>query len=280
MGFDFITSILPKEFFIYYAFMLTSSALCGIFTALAINFDAKRNFVKNRNLWAILGFFFGWIVLVVYLICRKKLISKAEKYSCAVCYTDARDNTGVCPNCNNQNFIEKTNPKANKLKTLSIVFLVLAIIVPIVMFGSDTALNISGNFAQSIADMGNNYVDTFSHKAFSPVNAPDMEYYYDKNASAYIDNLEVIYFTENGEEYVYEYRDDGEGLINSSTGEFHSSEECFVDEKGFLIFDDTLYSDMNEYSYYAEKDGETYYWAATVSWDNCGNLVDYYGNFV
>lgn len=255
-----LSSILTSELITYLAVTFAFAIALSICIAAAINIDAKAYNIKHKNLWVSFGFFFSYLAVIIYLIRRKKLIEKAQSSLNTEYYT-----------------AEPVQSSSRKIKPVCIILIVLSI----VLYVSETVvLNVfdlqeKAFDSISAAEINNS---AFEHIADTPANTDAFEYFYDRNKKPYIDTLEVPYYTENGDEYIYDYRGGSEGLMNNSTGEFHKSEECFVDPDGYLIFDEELYSSLDAYYFYAEKDNKNYYQAAFVSWDSNGNMLDKHGN--
>lgn len=242
-----------STFAIHYVVLLVLSLINSVCISAAINIDINNNNIKNKSTWVILALLFNYVTGIIYLIYRQKSIKKAKM---------------LCDNCN-----ESPTQKAGTKKS-NIICIILILIAIIASFSASSIAKKLSNI-----DSDTNYSDysddTFEHFSYAPKNTDAFEYFYDMNATAYIDNYEVVYFTKNGEEYIYEFRKNGEGLTNEETGEFHYSNECFVDENGYLCFDEMLYNEnINKYNFVVQKDGKAYYWAPFVSWDPYGNLVD------
>lgn len=253
--FDFINGLSVYAFVAIYFLIALVISIC---VSVAINLDAKANNIKHRNLWVSFGFFCSLFAGIIYIVSRKSLIKKSLNSS--------QNNT------ENQTLATKKNKPV--IIALIVVAIVFAVFGNIMQAGYDLESKLDKLYDTT-------YSDTFLHKSYSPNNTDEFEYFYDMKKNPYIDNYEVIYYDEKGGEYLFEYRADGEGLINIKTSEFHKAEECFVDENGYLIFDDSLYNDeLFEYNISVEKDGKTYYWAAYVSWDNMGNMVDSHGMYL
>lgn len=227
-------------------------ALCFVYIVVnmaAISILTKADNAPNRAVWEICTLLFGWKAIIVYLIIRKKYVK----------------NSG-----------EKTDETAKKTKSkrnIAAILLAASIICFAVICGlifkygaPISAQNIATEYSQATDE-------AFEHRKFSVPNSNEIMYYFDRNKKAYVDALEVPYYAADGTEYIYGYDSKKkDGLINNSTGEFHPSNECFVDKNGYLIIDSSLYSSVDEYECSAEKDGEKYYLAAYVSWDADGEM--------
>lgn len=108
---------------------------------------------------------------------------------------------------------------------------------------------------------------------------------YDRAGNAYTyDN--VPYFDKNGDKYAYSF--DSETLkgtyTNLTTSETYDNEYCFVDENGYFVYDsegEFVKQTDSPYSYqYKDKDGNIYYWASGVSWDENTNMHDAYDKII
>lgn len=278
-GVNVFTTIFTSDFYIFLIVSAALSLAISICVAAAINIDAKANNIQHKNRWVSCGFFFTFFAGFIYLISRKKLIAKAPHY-CTNCNSKVPNGATVCPKCNSTSLIQLNN-HTNKTKTICVVLIIAAILLYIPSRIVNEKFDLEKQILENgITFLSNDYENTFEHLPYNPKNTNEFEYYYDINKKPYVDTFEVPYYTENGDEYIYEYRISGEGLMKNGTGEFHKSEECFVDINGYLIFDDSLYSKIDDYDYSVETDNGTYYLAAYVSWNSFGNLVDKYGSII
>lgn len=282
MGNELFKFIKESGFIEFALYNLSLSLVIAICVAIAIKIDTKAHNIKNGNIWTCLGFFFGFVAGFIYLISRKKLIEKAPS-KCSSCGASTPTGSTTCVKCNSTE-LTKVNNFTKKKKIICIVLIIIAVATSVSSRAINTYFHIDDklidNMISSIDNLNfeNIDLDSFNHKAYHPNNTDEFDYYYDMKKNPYIDNFEVVYYTEDGTEYIYEYRSDGDGLISIENNEFHNAKECFVNKEGYLIFDDSLYDSVDEYNHSAEKDGETYYLAGYVSWDKNGNLVDNLGN--
>lgn len=275
--FEFIKESGFIQFVLYNISFAVVIAIC---VAVAIKIDSKAHNIKNGNLWTCFGFFFAFVAGFIYLISRKKLIEKAQ-LRCSSCGKDNPSGATSCVKCNSTDLV-KVDTFTKKKKIICIILIVLAVATSVTSRALNTYFNIDENLINkmisSIDNLDNIDLYSFNHVAYHPKNTDDFDYYYDMKKVPYIDNFEVIYYTEDGDEYIYEYRTDGDGLASIDSDEFHNAKECYVNKNGYLIFDESLYDSVDDYNHSAEKDGETYYLAGYVSWDSHGNLVDNLGN--
>lgn len=129
----------------------------SLFTALAINEDAEARGIKNRTLFAVLGFFFPLVVAIVYLIVRNNL-KRIQPKICNHCGLTIESSFTVCPQCGSPEFTyylipdaEKHNKRAKSFSIVALVFYIIILIISIV--AQFTGLFYTSNFARD----NNNY---------------------------------------------------------------------------------------------------------------------------
>lgn len=103
-------------------------------------------------------------------------------------------------------------------------------------------------------------------------------YKYDMLKNAYTYNYVPYYDTENNK-YAYHFDSDlMKGFYtNLSDGTEYENEYSFVDENGYFVYDAehnfVQREDGNGKNVYFDNNGEKYYWASSVYWDEHGNLL-------
>lgn len=108
---------------------------------------------------------------------------------------------------------------------------------------------------------------------------------YDINGNAYTSETSVAYYSKDGERFIYYQDEDDEGkLIEQyfigSKGSKCIANQAFVDSDGYFVCgDDNFVKDYDtkksSLDPYRDKDGNKYYKACEVSWDENGNLLDF-----
>lgn len=105
---------------------------------------------------------------------------------------------------------------------------------------------------------------------------------YDRLGNAYIYDY-VPYYDKDGNKYVYFFDSNtSKGTYtNIKTGESFDNEYSFVDENGYFVYDakHSFKKDENitNAKAYRNSNGDLYYWASSVFWDENGNILDSYG---
>lgn len=107
--------------------------------------------------------------------------------------------------------------------------------------------------------------------------------YYDAVGNAYT-YRNVPYIDEQGCKYYYSFNDLKGTYTNVITGDAYENEYCFVDENGYFVYDSAhtfVKQEESEYSYqYQDDEGNIYYWASGVTWDENGNMHDAYDKVI
>lgn len=109
--------------------------------------------------------------------------------------------------------------------------------------------------------------------------------YYDINGCPYTDILRVPYYKENGEKFIVTsaLKQIGENetekiyyLVNAK-GDKYSSDNCFVNNKGYLVFNNngSIHKDNSDDFTYKDSKGNTYIKAFESSWDNNQQVYKY-----
>ena len=108
---------------------------------------------------------------------------------------------------------------------------------------------------------------------------------YDRLGKAYTYDY-VPYYDADGNKYFYSF--DSDSLKGSYTnvvnGEVYENEYSFVDENGYLVCDKSHsfveQKDIENVKAYKDLNGEIYYWASGISWNEKGQLLDSYGGII
>lgn len=110
-------------------------------------------------------------------------------------------------------------------------------------------------------------------------------FHYDALGNAYT-YKNIPYFDADGNKYCYSFDSDTMkgSYTNLATDESYDNDYCFVDEKGYLVYDDkqefVKQEDAEYSSQYKDSNGKIYYWASSVTWDENGNMHDSYDNVI
>ena len=142
--------------------MLLLSLLVGLFICLAINEDGKALGVKDRKIYAVLGFFFPAITAIVYLIIRKKT-EKIQPKMCNNCGLTVPPSINCCPQCGCMDFTDYLIVDNNKHKKRAKCFAVIGVVLYVIMFSFGTLsqfenlFNISNFDGDKIYNYDNDY---------------------------------------------------------------------------------------------------------------------------
>lgn len=117
---------------------------------------------------------------------------------------------------------------------------------------------------------------TESGDVLAPTYESDLMYY-DRYGNAYDDLSKLKFYDKNKNEYTYVEMLENPYFIDSN-GNKLDGDKSFVDRNGYFIYDEkgeiTLGSEFLEGK---DKNGVSYYPAATVRWTNDGSLVTAFG---
>lgn len=129
----------------------------SLFTALAINEDAEARGIKNRILFAVLGFFFPLVVAIVYLIVRNNL-SKIQPKMCNRCRLTVDTSVNVCPQCGSSEFTDYLIPNNEKYRKKAKSYAITALVLYVIVLIIGLVMQFSGLFYTSnFARDKNNY---------------------------------------------------------------------------------------------------------------------------
>lgn len=104
-------------------------------------------------------------------------------------------------------------------------------------------------------------------------------FYYDREGNAYTYDY-VPYYDREGNKYSYSFNSNTlKGTYtNVATGEGFDNEHSFVDADGYFVYDDNnefVRQEDGEYHFqYIGGDGQIYYWASDMHWDENAYLCD------
>lgn len=138
-------------------FMVFLGFLISLFTALAINYDAKARGIKNRTLFAVLGFFFPVVVAIVYLIVRKNS-RKIQPKLCNHCGLTVDTSVNMCPQCGSFEFTDYLIQDNEKYRKRAKVYAITALIMCLINLTFSVVIQLSGFFyTANFARDKNNY---------------------------------------------------------------------------------------------------------------------------
>lgn len=258
----------------YGLLLIALLALTAFTTAtlmLYVHYDCKIRNIKEERSYLLLVLFTGIVGLIIYRLSRKN--AKKLYIACSDCGKAVLSGTTHCDSCGSLTFTEYVPENNEKAKSRARLFLVLFVVSFIVINGVRLYLNFS-EYSNKIYYCG--AADLMS--AFTP----NDYHYYDKNGNAYYFTQEVLYYTQDGDEYkrVYDKKSDYGDEYFKCIGrdERYKAEDSFIDENGYICFSlNNSYTGKIKYdeksnAYYDEA-GNTYYSAPKVSWDKKGNMI-------
>jgi hypothetical protein len=92
----------------------------------------------------------------------------------------------------------------------------------------------------------------------------------------------VPYYDKDGNKYIYSFSSETlKGVYTDvHTGETFENEYCFVDDNGYFVYDSECsfakLENSQIYNNYVDDNGNNYFWASSVYWNENGNLFDSY----
>lgn len=98
-----------------------------IFIALGVYFDADSKGLKNKSLFGVMTFFFGIIMLIIYL-CIRNSAERVQPKVCNRCHNIVHPAVKFCPKCNTAFFTYYQIPDARNKKLKSNTFFILAVV--------------------------------------------------------------------------------------------------------------------------------------------------------
>lgn len=87
----------------------------------------------------------------------------------------------------------------------------------------------------------------------------------------------VPYYDKDNNKYVYSFSSENQQgyYTNLKTKQKYDNELCFVDAEGYFVYDKALsFKKINNEYLYEDENGNSYYWASSVSWDEDGNMLN------
>lgn len=98
-----------------------------IFIALGVYFDADSKGLKNKSLFGVMTFFFGIIMLIIYL-CIRNSAERVQPKVCNRCHNIVHPAVKFCPKCNTAFFTYYQIPDLKNKKLKSNSFFILAVV--------------------------------------------------------------------------------------------------------------------------------------------------------
>ena len=273
------------------------NVLTLVFLVLYMHYTAKY---KNHELsvaWYILAFFFPLPVAIAFAVKSKKFRHENTKV-CSQCGDKYPETFSMCSRCL-IDLPELDDPGRMKKKKLGKTFCALfwvamvALIVAVV-----TLMGIVAKQTMDLMQFDNN----FSYRIPIETEAGE-KLYFDREGNVYTDPWEVVIYDKDGKAYTYEIKeveDEEYGLYEDTfyvdeEGNNYESYCCYVDEDGYFYFDEDEeifydeanyeeyfgdsedYIDEETYRYYYDRyiddDGNIFYWAEEVSWNEKGEII-------
>lgn len=280
------------------------NVLTLVFLVLYMNYTAKY---KNHELsvaWYILAFFFPLPTAIAFAVKSKKFRHENTKV-CSQCGDKYPETFSMCSRCLIE-LPELDDPQRMKKKKLGKIFCVLFWIVTVatvVTFG----FLCSTVFEQTMDML--EYEDALNPSyRIGIIDENGATVYYDSEGNTYTDPNEVVIYGKDGEAYTPTVTEDVfDGIFSGeskyeyisgytdSKGNGYDSYLCYVDEDGYFYFDEDEeifydeanyeeyfgdsedYIDEETYRYYYDRyiddDGNIFYWAEEVSWNEKGEII-------
>ena len=275
------------------------NVLAIVSVILYMHYTAKY---KNHDLsvaWYILGVFLPLPVAIAFAIKSKKFRHENTKV-CSQCGDKYPETFTMCSRCL-IDLPELNDPKRIKKKKLGRLF---GVIFALVTVASVATL---GYLIATVYDLSMDWIGTLetSHRiGITDENGETV--YYDKMGNTYTDPYAVVLYGKNGEVYNYttvgEAGEDDDAFYFESQvyvdqdGNEYDPYNCYVGEDGYffydenyeIIWDDSEYDydaeedvedwfEDNNYRYYQDRytddDGNFYYYAEEVSWNEKGEII-------
>lgn len=266
--------------FILYIAQFLCIFIYKLLLTLAVGKDCKAKQNRNRVLWMIGTFILSTITAIIYAFTdyRKKPETKQVKICCNCSFENDLNNS-VCNVCGANQFRPAENANEN-IKTPKNAGKALCIIAVIFFIASFVFAGInSGTVIKHT--IGNEALLQIHHY---PYGMDDEKIYFDKKGNTYADEWDVLYYDENENTYLYTIENSYAYFKNTKTGEKYPSYNCYVTTYGFLYYDseEKIHSKINmfaddfdsQYASYTDDEGNRYYPADSVSWDDEGILID------
>ena len=266
---------------------------------LYMNYTAKY---KNQDLsvaWYILGVFFPLPVAIAFAIKSKKFRHENTKV-CSQCGDKYPETFSMCSRCLIE-LPELDAPERMKKKKLGKIFGVIFALVTV------ASVVVLGLILTTVYDLTMGMADAFDSSYRIGITDENGEtVYYDREGNAYTDPDAVVLYGRNGEVYTYTTVDDASGendafyfeiqVYVDQDGNEYDPYNSYVDENGYffydenfeIVWDDSDYDyeeeddsedwfDYENYRYYQDRyyddDGNIYYYADEVSWNEKGEII-------
>ena len=266
---------------------------------LYMNYTAKY---KNQDLsvaWYILGVFFPLPVAVAFAIKSKKFRHENTKV-CSQCGDKYPETFSMCSRCLIE-LPELDAPERMKKKKLGKIFGVIFALVTV------ASVVVLGLLLSTVYDLTMGMADAFDSNYRIGITDENGEtVYYDREGNTYTDPYAVVLYGKNGEIYTYTTVDDASSgndafyfetqVYVDQDGNEYDPYNSYVDENGYffydenfeIVWDDSDYDyeeeddsedwfDYENYRYYQDRyfddDGNIYYYADEVSWNEKGEII-------
>lgn len=280
------------------------NVLTLIFLILYMNYTAKY---KNHDLsvaWYILGIFFPLPVAIAFAVKSKKFRHENTKV-CSQCGDKFPETFTMCSRCL-IDLPELDDPQRMKKKKLGKIFGVLFWVVTVIF------VVVIGILVATVVDQTLGMIDGLDSSYRIGITDENGEtIYYDREGNTYTDPYAVLIYGKNGEVYTYTtITDDGTDedafyfentVYVDEEGNEYDPYNCYVDADGYFFYDenyeivwddsdydyeaeedfeidlDDLLAEDENYRYYQDRytdgDGNIYYYADEVSWNEKGEII-------
>lgn len=133
------------------------SLLVCVLTSVAISEDSKARGIKNRMIFAVLGFFFPIPTATVYLIVRKNA-KKIQPKICNCCGISLDNSFAVCPQCGSTQFTDYLIVDNEKHHKVAKITAISAAVLYVIVLTIGLYMQFSGMFyTTNFARDKNNY---------------------------------------------------------------------------------------------------------------------------
>ena len=281
------------------------NVLAVVFVILYMHYTAKY---KNQELsvaWYIFGFFFTLPTAIVFAVKSKKFRHENTKV-CSQCGDKYPETFTMCSRCLIE-LPELDDPSRMKKKKLGKIFGISFWAVTAI------SVVVTGILVATVVEQSISLLDGIgaSNYRIGITDENGETVYYDKEGNAYTDPNTVLIYGKDGEVYTYTTVGDtsedddafyfGSQVYVDEDGNEYDPYLSYVDEDGYFFYDenyeivwddsdydyeaeddfeldlDDLLAENENYRYYQDRyideDGNLYYYAEEVSWNEKGEII-------
>lgn len=103
--------------------------------------------------------------------------------------------------------------------------------------------------------------------------------YYDQTGSKHINDYSIIFTDSEGNQYSFDFDKSGyDKLYINNSDEYLTADLCFIDEKGYLVYDEDCSIIVKDNTCCVDTDGEIYYPAKYAKFSDDGSLIYDFGD--